>query len=716
MAGFLHRHRIAPTVVSLFLAITCLWPSLFVAAVSASPDAGGALLHFGPGFDLSKLTYKDAEATLGGTGDAPTLRIKTHANTFWPGVVVPAPGGHWDLSPYQFITVDIHNTDTHDIDVNVRVDNPGADGQHHCMSERIGTQPDQRVRLTIILKRMSASPIKLWGMQGFPQDLYASGGIDPANITALVFYTEKGNPSDSSFEISNVRVSGRYEKPAWDGLSPEQFFPFIDSFGQFRWKDWPGKIHSEADLQARRDAEAKELAATGAGPADWDKWGGWANGPTLPATGYFRTAKVRDKWWLVDPDGHLFFSVGLTGVGLGGEATPIEDRENWFQGLPAAPSDPLSAFLIPHMKTWAGLEHYGTRQPRGFNIVQANLFRKYGPQWRTIYADLLPRRLRAWGVNTLGNWSDSHVEKMDRTPYTCTFFYDVPNLKGGHTKFPDVFDPHFAAALEAGAKQFVGWTAHDPWCLGYFVDNEMAWGGETTLGEDALDSPAPQAAKQKLAAWLQARYPSIGALNAAWGTAWSSWDAFAADTEAQPHTDAATRDLTAFTGLTADTYFRSVRDAIRKVAPNHLYLGCRSVGGAPNVVDAAVKYCDVVSYNRYCASVRDARLPNGHDAPMMVGEFHFGAPDRGPFSTGLFSADDQADRGRKLAAYINSGLDNPQMVGVHWFQYADEPTSGRIDGENAQCGFVDICDTPYVETIQAARATADLMYSRRGSR
>jgi hypothetical protein len=111
--------------------------------------------------------------------------------------------------------------------------------------------------------------------------------------------------------------------------------------------------------------------------------------------------------------------------------------------------------------------------------------------------------------------------------------------------------------------------------------------------------------------------------------------------------------------------------------------------------------------------VRDTRLPEGFDAPVLIGEFHFGGLDRGSFWGGLFSAESQADRGAKFTAYVQSALDNPQIVGVHWFQYGDEATTGRIDGENAQCGFIDMCDTPYVETIQAARASADTMYRRR---
>ena len=44
-------------------------------------------------------------------------------------------------------------------------------------------------------------------------------------------------------------------------------------------------------------------------------------------------------------------------------------------------------------------------------------------------------------------------------------------------------------------------------------------------------------------------------------------------------------------------------------------------------------------------------------------------------------------------------LGNPLIVGTHWFQYGDQATTGRGDGENYQIGFVDVCDTPYAETI-----------------
>jgi hypothetical protein len=76
--------------------------------------------------------------------------------------------------------------------------------------------------------------------------------------------------------------------------------------------------------------------------------------------------------------------------------------------------------------------------------------------------------------------------------------------------------------------------------------------------------------------------------------------------------------------------------------------------------------------------------------------------------------DDQAGRARAFSAYVESAARHPAIVGCHWFQYMDEPTTGRVyDEENYQIGFVDIADTPYRETIDACRAVAANLYRLR---
>ena len=144
---------------------------------------------------------------------------------------------------------------------------------------------------------------------------------------------------------------------------------------------------------------------------------------------------------------------------------------------------------------------------------------------------------------------------------------------------------------------------------------------------------------------------------------------------------------------------------------NQLYLGCRFAWVNARAAAAAAKYCDVVSYNIYKASVADFHFDGGADVPLMVGEFHFGALDRGLFHTGLVPTENQAVRAQTYRDYVTGALRHPQFVGCHWFQYRDEPVTGRAwDGENYQIGFVDVADTPYRELIDAAREVGNHLY------
>ncbi len=180
-----------------------------------------------------------------------------------------------------------------------------------------------------------------------------------------------------------------------------------------------------------------------------------------------------------------------------------------------------------------------------------------------------------------------------------------------------------------------------------------------------------------------------------------------------PDKTKAREDLQEFYTKTAETYFSTIRRELKRVAPNQLYLGCRFAWVNDRAARAAAKFCDVVSYNRYEYGVEGLKLPDGLDMPLIIGEFHFGALDRGMFHTGLRQAESQQDRADKYKSYVQSALRNPGIIGTHWFQYKDQPTTGRGDGENYQIGFVDICDTPYPEIVQAAREVASSMYGYR---
>ena len=73
----------------------------------------------------------------------------------------------------------------------------------------------------------------------------------------------------------------------------------------------------------------------------------------------------------------------------------------------------------------------------------------------------------------------------------------------------------------------------------------------------------------------------------------------------------------------------------------------------------------------------------------------------------------QEERAATYRRYLESALRDPRIVGAHWHQYCDDVPTGRFDGENFQIGWVDVCDTPYPETIEAVRWVGDNMYRLR---
>ena len=684
--------------------LSCLAAVAGSAAVAA---AGDLPLNLDP----AKIARTDATVSAR-PGAAQTWVVCTGHAQSSAGFALPAPDGKWDLSAYSQVEMQIRNLGATPVSIQCRVENPGADGKKNCVSSHLTLDLCRMDTLVVFLARGSEDKLggKLFGMIGYPVAPGGDGTIDPKNITQLLIYVEKPT-EDHVFEISGIRATGVYTPPTAWTTDADPFIPFIDTFGQYRHKDWPGKTHALADLAARRDEEAKDLAAH-PGPKDWDKYGGSLTGPQLPTTGFFRLEKVHGKWWLVDPDGHLFFSTGMDSI-RPQDSTMIEDRQSWFADFPGQQPE-FAAFLT---KARPRPDRNQGRSPQMFSFIRANLLRKYGPDWHATYSKLAHERLRSWGLNTIGEWSEESTFLMRLTPYTDSIgSYRAKRIEGSQGfwgKFPDVFDPSFADALRQGMEAKRGKSAGDAWCIGYFCDNELPWGDdETELALGALKSPPDQAAKKVFVADLQSKYADIARLNEAWGTAHASWDALLESRE-PPDARKAGADLAAFYSKLAEQYFRAARDAIKAVAPNQLYLGCRFAWVTDRSAAAAAKYCDVASFNFYHRSVADFQFRGGADTPLFIGEFLFGAMDRGMFLGGMASVANQPARAQAYKDYVFGALAHPQFVGCHWFQYQDEPVTGRgYDGENLAAGFVDVCDTPYPEMVEASRAVGAALYRR----
>lgn len=641
------------------------------------------------------------------------------------GFAIYSPVKDW--TPYKALRWRVENKSDKPLGFWVRVFNPGINDPGSAIRKGIllhkyMIDPHSERTITMEMPAPAPHPEVRDDFRLMRNDPYGrltgfhSTEIDYSDVWKVTFFNVRSYPG-AEWAVSDVElVPGEKKLPDAMKRTAEEFFPFIDRYGQFKYAEWPGKVHSDADLQKARKQEEKDLAAH-PGPGDRSKYGGWTAGPRYEATGHFRVQKIDGKWWMIDPDGYLFWSHGVVRVSHSSAVTPLQgknlaNRCHYFEDLPAEGSE-FARFYRTHD---ALLKPYYTARDidSTYDFSSANLYRKYGEDYLAQFGDICHRRLRSWGLNTIANSSDKEICLMDRTPYVDRLEVVSAPIAGTTGWWPvmDPFDKSFNASIEkqlTDRKQEV----EDPWCLGFFVDNEIRWGKETHLAEVVLKAPATQAAKQQFISDLRAQYGTVAALNKAWGSSFASWEALLGNSEDIKTTRKNREDFLTFNRSLIHKYYSNIREAFDRLAPGVLYMGCRFSGSTPDLVSIGAQYCDVISFNRYAFTTDSVVLPEGVDKPVMIGEFHFGALDRGMFHCSQVETETQQKRGEAYVRYVESALSHPQIIGVHWHQYSDQATTGRFDGEDFQVGFTDVCDTPYPETVAAIRKVGYGMYEYR---
>ena len=606
----------------------------------------------------------------------------------------PPPGqAAWDLSMWRVLAVDIENLSANkQMRLTMHLSSGSKEKKNfHETNTGIALNPGEKRTMRLVLPHeyLYAAPQGAKGMKT----------IDTAHINPIEFQMqwvfEPKMDGLVNCRITNIRGEEPIDTKTAKPVPADKYLPFIDVYGQYMHQDWPEKIHKDADLKRNLQEEKKQLA-TSSRPAGWNKFGGWAQGPKLEATGFFRTEKYQGKWYIVDPEGCLFFSHGLDVLYPHTDATPTKGHDNWFQKMPSG--------------------------AQSIAFTDLNLQIKYGKKdYYADFYDTLTKRLQVWGFNTIGNWAHGDFISLGSTPYALQltdFNKNWPGIEGSKLKFYDVFDPRFEKQMgnlladRAKVDPVTRRSISDPMCIGYFIDNELKFGD---FIKELMKAKPTQPAKVELVNDLKKKYQTIEKLNESWKTQFADWNALL-ENKTEPTAEGYKKDSKAFYIKAINRYFELCRAGIKKTAPHRLYLGTRFVGfRQPDFMwDAAAKYCDIISVNSYTNTVANCNPKDFRDKPVIVGEFHFGIFDRGMFCASLCPAgSNQTERATAYTRFMQGVLVHPNIVGAHWFQFRDQPLTGRWDGEGYQLGFVDVADTPYPEMTKAAREIGENMYRYR---
>ena len=351
---------------------------------------------------------------------------------------------------------------------------------------------------------------------------------------------------------------------------------------------------------------------------------------------------------------------------------------------------------------------------------------------REAWADETAARLKAWGFNMLGSGCDDALlaprglahTAMLNLGYRLAHDPDktkaiAPGLNRPGTAFPNVFHPDFETVCDRAAAAAAAKYRDDPLLLGYFLDNELSWGGISRNRDEGMfdaamshptNHPARIAAEKFVAdfnAETQRSKESEHLENSASLRLCVKKNFFPAAVKRE------------FLALVAERYFSTMAGALRRHDPNHMVLGCRFAGmGASDVVlKAAGRHCDIVTFNTYPWADLDRgvmltrkdgpplvdairEFHDKCDAPLLITEWSFSALDAGrPCSDGAGQRfRTQTERVQAAELCLKTMLSLPFMVGHCWFMWVDQPALGfnKYFHEDCNYGLVSEQGVPYV--------------------
>ncbi|WP_394559075.1 beta-agarase [Aquipseudomonas alcaligenes] len=720
------------------------------APAMAAPEGQQTLFSFIKPTDVVKVESQAAsfpELTAEPTPEGEVLRRFTFNAGDNPSLRLTPQAGDWDWSQAGAMILRLQNAMDWAVTLEVRIES--RDGK--VLTSRIALPAGPAQTLLVPLAATSPRaqgmrtappmPVSVEGQRVLLADV-VEGELTAAQVSAVTLSMSKPTAPQSV-------LLGRFGVQAGDAAQQAVYTGIIDAYGQYSRGQWPGKVDKDQQLREGAAREREQLKTWLAERPQQDKFGGWMGGPTFEAKGFFRTEKRDGRWYLVTPEGHPFYSLGVNAVSAWQSQTYVEGRESMFAALPKD-GEPLASYYGKRDSRSDSGASRGRAFDHGrwYDFYRANLQRSYAEPCQAAQPPLAATpapaepaacpppgfdadrwtqhtldRLQAWGFNSLGNWSDDTLGKAQRLPYSIPLSIsgDYATISTGHDWWggmPDPFDPRFAMAAERAIAIATRDRRDDPWLMGFFADNELAWAApgddpkaRYALAYGTLRLTTDVPAKRAFLKQLRDKYRNQNGLSKAWGIELKAWELME-DPGFEPPLPSAEfpqieQDLKNFQRLFADTYFKTIADSLKWHSPNHMLLGGRFAIATPEAIEACAQYCDVLSFNFYVNEPQhgyDFAALRALDKPLLVTEFHFGSRDRGPFWGGVSETYKEEERGPAYANFLAKALEEPSIVGVHWFQYLDQPASGRLlDGENGHFGLVAITDRPWQGFVEAVR-------------
>ena len=354
-----------------------------------------------------------------------------------------------------------------------------------------------------------------------------------------------------------------------------------------------------------------------------DEYGGFTTLKST-ATGFFRTEKINNRWWVIDPVGNAFIVKAVNSIKIG-----------------TSPNNKIA-----------------------FDSIY-----KTGDNW--IFQTY--QQLKNIGFNSSGSWSEVElIRYMNETRKTHFVYTTQLNILSDFAKTKEkkssngemsvlayIFDADFETFVKNKCSKLEA-IKNDPNLLGHFSDNELAF-QDNLIKKFASINDKRNPAYLFLKKWLNEN--NVDSLN---------------------YTKVQSEQFSAAVG---NEYYKIVAVNLKKFDPNHMYIGSRihaAVKDNTYFLNTMDKYVDIASINYYGfwnLSEKHKKLFSTQlTKPYFITEFYTKGEDSkmGNITGAGWLVKTQNDRGNHYQNFCLHLLKEANCVGWHWFKYQDNDPEDKL--------------------------------------
>ena len=311
---------------------------LFATPVWAASAGQQTLFNFVRPADVVQVATQDAslpQSNAEQTPEGEVLRRVTFNPVAQPTLRLTPQTGAWDWSQSGMMSLRIQSAMNWAVTVYVKIQS--NNGQTLVSRVDLPAGPAQ----TLLVPLQPSTPLNLGMKAGPPMPMTidgqrvllasSTGELDRSQVVSVSLSMDQPKAAQSILlERFGVQDGEAVIQAAYGAL--------VDAYGQSTRARWPEKISSDEQLKSAAAKEQQQLKTWLAEreKSSLDKFGGWSKGPAFKASGFFRTEKRDGRWYLVTPEGHPFYSLGVNTVAPDNSQTYVAGREWMFAALPKA--------------------------------------------------------------------------------------------------------------------------------------------------------------------------------------------------------------------------------------------------------------------------------------------------------------------------------------------------------------------------------------------